>query len=98
MNSYFKRFPELEEFAKVLLKEIDARIYNALRPANEVVLDDIQLQEKLQISKRTTASMRDERLIGYSKPSGKVYYTLQDLLDYVKRNRIEPNLKDLENK
>jgi len=90
-NLFYRRYPEFEEFTKELLKEIDARFYNALRPANEVILDDLDLQKKLHVSKRQTANLREQRLIGHSKPLGKYYYTLQDVLNYTKLNRVEPD-------
>lgn len=85
MNAYSNRWPELVDF----LKDIDNRINKALRPANEVILDDVELQRMLFISKRKSAMLREQRLLPYHKSSGKIYYLLSDVLDYIKRHRVE---------
>ena len=85
MYNYSERWPELKDF----IKDVEERFNNALRPPHEVILDDLQFQEMLHISKRHAAFLREERKITYSKPSGKIYYKLSDVLDYVNRNRVE---------
>ncbi len=85
MNTYLERWPELADF----LKEIDNRVNKALRPANEVILDDIELQQMLFISKRTAATLREQRLITFHKSAGKIYYLLSDVLEYLRNHRIE---------
>jgi hypothetical protein len=56
------------------------------RPANEVLLDDVDLQAILKVSKRHTAELREKKLIAYSQPipNGKIYYILSDVIAYVK--------------
>lgn len=90
MNTYLNRWPELADF----LKDVEDRVNKALRPANEVILDDLELQRILYISKRTSASLREQRLIPFHKSQGKIYYLLSDVLEYIKRNRVEAASQD----
>ena len=91
MNSYeeFFKLPGWEE----IIRQIRFEISQAQRPAEEIILDDIELCNQLKISKRKSASMRDEREITYHQKTkhGKVYYKLSDVLEYINRFRIEAN-------
>ena len=84
MSKYLDRFPELQEF----LKDVDERINKALRPAEEVILDETDLCKFLKISKRLAAKLRAERLITYHKSGGKLYYKLCDVLKYATSNKV----------
>jgi|GEM_PF-6972023 len=84
MKAYQERWPELKEF----LADIDERVYKALRPAEEVILDEVDLCRILKISKRHSAKLRAERSITYHKSGGKLYYKLSDVLQYATANRI----------
>ena len=69
---------------------------NAKRPAEEIILDDIDLQHFLKCSKRKTAELRERRVITYFKPQGKVYYRLSDVLNYLNMHQacaIEYNVR-----
>jgi hypothetical protein len=83
-NRLLSQNPQLEELLRAILHEVE----QAKRPAEEVILDDIDLQKMLKCSKRKTAQLREQRAITYSKPDGKVYYTLADVLEYVRRNEV----------
>ncbi len=76
-----------EEFKKTILQEF----INPNRPASEVILDDVDLQKILKVSRRQTASLREQKIINYSQPipKGKIFYTLQDVLDFINRGRVE---------
>lgn len=65
------------------------------RPANEVILDDVDLREMMKVSKRTTATWRQKRLIQHSWIEGKVFYKLSDVLEVLEANAIKPNKKSL---
>lgn len=80
----FFRHPGWEQ----ITKEIQFHISQAQRPANEIVIDDVDLCTMLKCSKRKTAELRANREITYSK-TGKIYYLYSDVLDYINRNRIE---------
>ena len=61
---------------------------NSTRPASEIILDDDELQLMLNVSTRTTSTWR-EGLIDFSQnvPYGKVFYTLQYILDFIESGR-----------
>jgi hypothetical protein len=80
----FRKYPELCELAKFVKKQLE----EMQRPANEVILDDVDLREMLKVSKRTTSMYRSNGLIAYSFLGGKIFYTLEDVLQAIKRNRI----------
>ncbi|MCX6209624.1 MAG: hypothetical protein NTZ59_09025 [Bacteroidetes bacterium] len=84
MKKYLEKFPELQDF----LKDIDERIYKAIRPPEEVILDEFDFCSILKISKRLAAKLRAERLITYYKSGGKLYYKLSDVLSYATSNKI----------
>ena len=74
----------LKEFQENMLAKLRLELMYALRPANEVPLDDVDLQALLKVSKRHTSEIREKNLIGYSQPipKGKVYYSLSDVVVY----------------
>jgi hypothetical protein len=71
-----------------ITRQIKFEIAQAQRPANEIILDDVDLCAILKVSKRTTATLRATKQISYSD-CGKIKYLLSDVLDYINRNRIE---------
>jgi len=75
---------DLEEILAVIRFEIN----KSLRPANEIILDDVDLRNLLKISERTTASMRAKQMITYSKP-GKVFYLLSDVLKMLNEYKVD---------
>lgn len=85
----FFRHPAWEE----IIRQIRHEITEAQRPAEQVILDDVDLCHMLKISKRTTATLRAELQITFHKCGGKILYKLSDVLDYINRNRVEANLK-----
>ncbi len=86
MQQLFKRHPELQEIMAQIINELQ----NATRPANEIILDDVTLREKLKVSKRTTATYRQQGLIAYSQyGNGKVFYFLSDVLEFIKKYRVD---------
>jgi hypothetical protein len=79
-----KKYPELEEVISIIREEII--LHN--RPANEVILDDVALRNLMHVSKRKTQQWRDEGLITYSKPTGKIFYCLSDVLQMLENAKI----------
>jgi len=75
-----------EDFIKSLHQELQFQY----RPPSEIILDDVDIQSILKISKRQTANLREQRLIDYSQPipKGKIYHTLRDALEFVERGRV----------
>jgi hypothetical protein len=53
---------ELEEILAVIRLEIN----KSQRPANEIILDDVDLRNLLKVSERTTAYMRPKQMITYT--------------------------------
>jgi len=80
----FRKYPELAELAAFMKQQLE----EMQRPASEVILDDVALREMLKVSKRTTSMYRSNRLIAYSFLGGKIFYTLEDVLEAIKRNRV----------
>ena len=61
---------------------------NATRPPDQIIYDDVDLRNFLKVSKRTTASWREQGIITFSKIGGKIYYRLSDILSLIKQNEI----------
>ena len=55
------------------------------RPANEIILDDVDLRDFLKISRRTALEYRKSGLLVYYKLDAKIYYFLSDIIDFVKK-------------
>ena len=66
---------------KALMREF---IEKNSRPANEVILDDVDLREMLKISRRTALSYRQSKKLVYFKIENKIYYFLSDILNFIK--------------
>ena len=81
----FFRTPPAQEF----IKEIRKEVLSTKRPPEEIILDETQLCELLHISKRHAADLRKEGILKYSKIGGKIYYLLSDVLEMIKKHRIE---------
>lgn len=75
--------------AEQLLSEIYSKFLNSKQDPGQVILDDVDLRNLLKISKRKAAYLRSERKIAFSKDGGKIYYLFSDVLDYLKRSRVD---------
>lgn len=84
-NEDFFRHPGWDD----LMRRFEYVMAEARRPAEEIILDDVDLCDLLKVSKRTTASLRAEKLIAFSKCGGKILYKLSDVLEYINRNRVD---------
>jgi hypothetical protein len=80
----FKHRPEL----LVLLNTFRYEVQNAQRPANELIIDDADLQKLLKVCRRTTANYRAQGLIDYSQIGGKNFYIYSDILKAIEKNKI----------
>jgi hypothetical protein len=83
-----------EEFKKLISKDdiiriMQGEILNLQRPAEEIILDDVDLCLLLKISKRHSANLRAKRMITYSKSGGRIYFRLSDVLAYLKRHEVK---------
>jgi len=84
-NPSFFNSEEGQEF----LKEIKQYFLRAQQPPQHIVFDDVELRDYLHVCKRTTASLRSERKISYSKDGGLIHYLLSDVLLYLEKHRVE---------
>ena len=83
-ENFFKS-PSAEEF----LKELRHEVLKAQRPADQVILDEVDFCKFLKICKRHAANLRASGAITYSKAGGKIYYRLSDVLDFIEKNKIK---------
>ncbi len=74
-----------------LIESLKSEIEKLSSPPDQNILDDVDLQKLLKVSKRTTASYRQQSLIAYSQyGKGKVFYKLSDVLAFINKYRIDP--------
>lgn len=78
-----------------LFQELRQIYENGMRPAEQVILDDVDLRNYLKVSKRTTAYWREKAMITYSKLGGKIFYRLSDILKLIAEYEIPAVTKDL---
>ena len=84
-NEIFKS-PEAQEF----IRELKCEVLKFQRPADQVIIDEVELCNILHISKRHAADLRREGKIKYAKDGGKLFYKLSWILDYVDFYKVEP--------
>ncbi len=85
---YSNQNPELKEFLHLLRFEIQQN----QRPAEEIILDDEDVMLRLKISKRKLQYMKAEGSIPFHRlepESSRTYYLLSDILEILKKNRVE---------
>ena len=81
----FFRAPVWED----LIKKIKEEVLQLHRPADEVILDEVDFCSLLKISKRTAATLRAKKMVPYYKLGGKLLYKLSDILTAIEQNKIE---------
>lgn len=57
------------------------------RPANEVIIDDVDLRDIFNVKRRTTLNYRKSGKLKYSKINGRNFYFLSDVLEFVKSHQ-----------
>jgi len=55
------------------------------RPANEVILDDVDLRNLLKISRRTSLEYRKKGVYKFYKLDGKIFYILEEVIAGIKK-------------
>ncbi len=83
--SNIETYPELAE----VLKHIDERVAAASCPPEQEIWDNKRLCKELNISIRTAAYLRSKKILPYHKIEGLIYYLKSDVLNMLKRNRVE---------
>lgn len=61
------------------LETIKRKLDTTPTQSQESFLDNTQFLQRMQISKRTAQSWRDEGLISFSQVGNKIYYKLSDI-------------------
>lgn len=87
-ESVLLKYSELKELIHIIRYEVQ----QAQRPANEIILFDEDVQKMLGVSKRTLQYWKSERLIPnqrFDPKSPRTYYLLSDILDQLRKNRVE---------
>ena len=80
--------PSYQEFIHLLRYELSQMV----RPASEIIMDDNDVMAQLKISKRTLQYLKKDEIIPIHKldpNSPRTYYLLSDILDVLKKNRVE---------
>jgi hypothetical protein len=70
------------------IDQLSRKLENAAMPPNQILLDDVELRELLKVSKRTTATWREKKMIIYSQPCGKIFYKLSDVLAFLAKYEV----------
>jgi MerR family transcriptional regulator, repressor of the yfmOP operon len=87
---------------KFITEEDFQQLFKKLEGIEETVREKIKPHEKFftnedvcklfSISKRTLQSWRDRSLISYHKVNGIIFYSLEDINAFLKRNQIEAKI------
>ncbi len=79
-----------EQFQQLFMTVTDLadKFERGCRPAEETIIDDVELCHRLNVSKRTTATSRSMRLIEHSMIKGKIYYIYSDVLTFIKKHSV----------
>ena len=75
--------------AKEITELFRAELRQLQRPANEIVLDDTDVQKILKISKRKVQYLKAQGTLTYSQVGARSYYLLSDVLALIYSNRNE---------
>lgn len=78
---------EIQELMAAL-NDVKQIMRNVGKPAEHIILDDVDLRNFLKASRRTSAYWRERGEITYSKLGGKIYYKFSDVLALVKRYEV----------
>ena len=82
----------LEELWKYFEEKTLHLIENKFRPSNEIILNDLELQDLLKISRRTSLEWRNKGFLRYHKiGDGKIYYFLNEIIEDIKKCTKESN-------
>ena len=97
-NNFSDRNSDLQR----LVDKIEERLQQSQLPADKILFDNWDAMRFMKISKRKLAQLRADRLIRYhptglsakkngtGRRSGKIYYSLQDIIDFIKSATVNP--------
>lgn len=78
-----KNFPD--EYWDMFKERILKLIEQHHRPANEVILDDVDIRNLLKISRRTSLEYRKKGIYESHKIDGKIFYILEEVIAGIKK-------------
>lgn len=89
----FYRFSEEEvQVIKQRLDEISLTLKQKQRTEpDQIWYDNQEFLQVMNISKRTAAYWRTEKVISYSQVGNKIYYRLSDIMDLLEKSTIPAN-------
>jgi hypothetical protein len=87
----YERFQKLCMLLEQRIQQLDQKIEQIKRPAEEEIIDDVDLCNRLNVSKRTTSTWRELGMIRHSIIRGKIYYFYSDVLQMI-QNYAVPTL------
>jgi len=70
------------------LEQINVTIENKLNPAKKIYTEE-EIKNMLSTSKRTLINWRKKKLINYSKVQGKIFYTWENLEEFLKSHEVK---------
>jgi hypothetical protein len=79
-------FAEIVEMLKGLNNKFIKLEFDAKYPLSEKWLDNQEVMQLLNVSKRTLQTYRDENLISFSQVGNKMYYNTKDIEAFLKNN------------
>jgi len=79
-------FAEIIEMLKGLNNKFTKLEFDAKYPLSEKWLDNQEVMQLLNVSKRTLQMYRDESLIAFSQVGNKMYYKTTDVEQFLKNN------------
>ena len=79
-------FAEIVEMLKGLNNKFTKLEFDAKYPLSEKWLDNQEVMQLLNVSKRTLQMYRDESLIAFSQVGNKMYYKTTDVEQFLKNN------------
>jgi hypothetical protein len=84
------KFITEEDYQQLLkkLEGIEETVKEKIKPQKQFYTNE-EICKLLSVSKRTLQSWRDRSLISYHKVNGIIFYSLEDINAFVKRNQIE---------
>jgi len=87
------KFITEEDFQQLIkkLEGIEETVREKIKP-HEKFFTNEDVCKLFSISKRTLQSWRDKSLISYHKVNGIIFYSLEDINTFLKRNQIEAKI------
>lgn len=82
------KFIQLPDGLTEEIKELVQRLIEKHhRPANEIILDDVDLRKMLKVSRRTLLNYRQSLGLRFHKVENKIFYFLSDIFDFIKSDQ-----------